>query len=134
MSQENVDVVLRCLGGWNDGAMEVWLQGAHPEVEWHSAIARRVEGSDAVRRGHQEMRQFWDDWHSVWNLTIHIEETRDLGDTVVALGRMRTRGEASGVDLESPVGYVFEFEDGMARRVTAYMGHTEALSAVGLPD
>ena len=134
MSQENVEAVLRTLRGWNDGAMEVWLGDAHPEVEWRSAIARQVEGSDAVHRGHGEMRQFWEEWHSVWSLTIHVSETRDLGDTVVALGRMCTRGDASGVDLESPVGYVFEFEGGLARRVTAYMGHAEALEAVGLPE
>ena len=37
MSQENVDAVLSCLRGWNDGAIEVWLRDAHPKVE-----ARRV--------------------------------------------------------------------------------------------
>ena len=80
------------------------------------------------------MRQFWEEWHSVWNLTLDISETHDLGDTVVALGRMRTRGEASGVDLESPIGYVFEFDNGLARRVSAYLVHTEALEAAGLRE
>ena len=134
MSRENVEAVLRALRGWNDGAVEAWLQDVHPKAEWRSAIARRMEGSDAVHRGHRELRQFWEEWHSVWDVTIQVAETRDLGDTVVALGRMRTRGEASGVDLESPVGYVFVFEDGLVRKATAFMGHAEALEAVGLSE
>ena len=87
-----------------------------------------------MRRGTAEMRRFWDEWHAVWDMTIDITETRDLGDTVVALGRMRTRGEASGVNLESPVGYVFEFDGPLARRVRAYRDEAEALEAVGLSE
>ena len=80
------------------------------------------------------MRAFWDEWHSVWDIHIEIAETRDLGDTVVALGPMRTRGEASGIGLESPVGYVFEFEGDLARIVRAYLTPAEALEAVGLSE
>jgi ketosteroid isomerase-like protein len=134
MSQENVDAVRTCLDGWNRGDVEAWLRDAHPEIEWYSAVSRAVEGADTRRRGLAEMRAFWDEWHSVWDLHIDIAETRDLGDTVLALGSMRTRGEASGIDLESPVGYVFEFEGRLARKVSAYRDHAEALEAVGLRE
>ena len=79
------------------------------------------------------MRRFWDDWHSVWNLKIDAAEIRDLGDlgdTVVVLGRMQARGEASGVNPEQPVAYVYEFEGGLARRVRAYLDPQLALEAV----
>jgi hypothetical protein len=47
---------------------------------------------------------------------------------------MRTRGEASGIDLESPVAYVFEFDGHLARKVSAYRNHAEGLGAVGLSE
>jgi hypothetical protein len=47
-------------------------------------------------------------WHALWDVTIEVTEVRHLGDTVLALARLRTHGEVSGVDLESPIAYVFE--------------------------
>jgi ketosteroid isomerase-like protein len=134
MSQENVEAVRRCLDGWNRGDFEAWGRDAHPEVEWYSSVSRALEGGESARQGLAEMRAFWDEWHSVWDLHIEIAETRDLGDIVVALGTMRTRGEASGIGLESPVGYVFEFEGDLARIVRAYRTRAEALAAVGLSE
>jgi ketosteroid isomerase-like protein len=132
MSKENVATVRRSLDGWNRGDVNAWLQSPHPEIEFISAIARQVEGDETVWRGPVEMRRFWDEWHSVWNLSIEVSEIRDLGDTVVALGRIQTRGKASGVELESPVAYVFEFDGGLTRKVRAYLNQSEALQAVGL--
>jgi hypothetical protein len=54
------------------------------------------------------MRRFWDEWHSIWDLSIELSEIRDLGDTVIVLGGIKARGKASGVELESPVAYVFQ--------------------------
>ncbi len=134
MSQENVEIVRRSLDGWNRGDFDAWLQTPHPEMEFSSAIAREMEGDATVRRGPAQMRQFWDEWHSVWNLSIDVEEVCDLGDTVVALGCFQARGKASGVELESPVAYVFEFEAGLIRTVRAYLSTSEALEAVGLAE
>src|SRR5687768_13798957 len=91
------------MDGWNRGDVDAWLRAAHQEVEFSSEILKRVEGDETVLRGTAELRRFWDEWHSVWNLTIDVSEIRDLGDTVVALGRIRTRGKASGIDLEGPL-------------------------------
>jgi ketosteroid isomerase-like protein len=134
MSQENMELVQRSFQAWNRGDVDAWLESAHPEVEWSSAIARRMEGDTTVYRGRAQMRQFWDEWHSVWDLTIDLSEFRDLGETVVALGSMRAHGKMSGIDIESPVAYVFELERGLGRRVRAYLDHAEALEAVGLSE
>jgi ketosteroid isomerase-like protein len=132
MSRENVDAVRRCLDGWNRGDVDAWLETAHPEVEFVSEIATGMEGDEAVLRGVAELHQYWNDWHSIWNLKIEPGEMRDLGETVLVLGRLRARGEASGVSLEQPVAYVFEFDGGLARRVRAYLDPQVALEAVGL--
>jgi ketosteroid isomerase-like protein len=134
MSTENVQAVRRSLDGWNRGDVDAWLQSPHPEIEFISAIARQVEGEETVWRGPGGLRRFWDEWHAVWNLTIEISDIRDLGDTVVAIGRIETRGNASGVELESPVAYVFEFDGGLTRKVRAYLDPGEALQAVGVSE
>ena len=134
MSRENVKRVRRSVDGWNRGDLDAWMEPAHPEVEWSSEVARRVEGSDTVYRGKAGLRRFWNEFHSVWDLKIDISETRDLGDTVVALGKVRTRGAASRIDLEQPIAYVFEFDGGLARRIRAYFDSEQALEAAGLRE
>src|SRR3954447_23541890 len=127
MSQEKVDVVRRSLDGWNCAYFDSWGQNAHPDIEFWSAITRLTAGSDVRWRGIEEMRRYWDEWHSLWDLHVEVDEIRDLGETVVAFGRMTTRGKASGSELASPVAYVFEFERARFRRVSAYLEHTDAL-------
>ena len=130
MSQANVDVLLQSFDGWNRGDVEAWLERAHPDIEWISAISRQVEGSSTVYRGHAGLRRYWDEWHELWSVAIHLTETVDLGDTVVAIGDLRTHGGASGIDLERPIAFVFEFgADGLVRRAQAYFDPDEALAA-----
>jgi ketosteroid isomerase-like protein len=130
MSQENVDKVRASLDAWNRGDVDGWLKAAHPEVEWVSEVAQRMEGSDTVYRGDAELRRFWDEWHSLWNVVIDVTEFLDAGDTVVALANVRARGDASGVNVETPIAYVFQFEDGLVRRARAYFDRQEALDSV----
>jgi ketosteroid isomerase-like protein len=134
MSQENVAKVRASLDAWNRGDVDGWLAAAHPEIEWVSEVAQRMEGSETVYRGDAELRRFWDEWHALWDVVIEITETLDAGDTVVAMANVRAHGDASGVDLETPIAYVFQFEDGLVRRARAYFDQQEALSAVGLPS
>ncbi len=77
------------------------------------------------------MRRYWDEWHTVWDVTIEVTETRDLGETVLALAQLHTRGRGSGIDVDQPVAFVFEFEDGLARRVRAYLDPQQAIEAAG---
>jgi ketosteroid isomerase-like protein len=133
MSQEHVDAVRRSLDGWNRDDFEACVAMAHPEIEWVSEVSQRMSGSQTVYRGVDGLRRFWDDWRDVWAVSIDVTETFDLGDTVVALARTLARGRATGVEMEQPVAYVFEFEDGMARRVRSYLDPDRALDAVGLP-
>jgi ketosteroid isomerase-like protein len=132
MSRENVEAVRANMDAWNRGDVDAWVQASHPDVEWSSQVARRLEGPETVYRGKAGLRRYWAEWHAVWDLTIEITELRDLGDTVLAIGRVRTHGEASGVDLDQEVAYVYEFEGGLARKIRSYFDLQEALAAVGL--
>ena len=134
MSQENVEAVRRGLDRWNRGDVDAWLESAHPDIEWVSEVAMRMEGAATSFSGPAGMRRYWDEWRAVWNVTIDVYETRDLGDIVLAMARVRTRGEASGIDIERRVAYVFRFDDGLVRKARAYLDPQEALEAVGLSE
>ena len=135
MSQESIEAVRRLIDAWNRGDVDSWLKTAHPDVEWSSAVLRQVEGSEAASyRGHEELRRFWDEWHELWDLTIEPSDIRDLGEAVLVLARMHTRGNVSGVDLDREVGYVIEVDDGLIRKARAYLSAEAALEAAGLSE
>ena len=104
----------------------------HPEIEWFSEMTRRMEGAEAVYRGTDGMRRYWADWHAVWDVALDISDFRDLGDTVVALGRIQAHGGASGVDLDGPIAFVFEFDGPLVRKARSYLDHDAALADAGL--
>jgi ketosteroid isomerase-like protein len=136
MSQENVEIVRRCLDAWNRGDFDGWMDSSHshPEIEWSSEVTMRMEGSETVFRGRDGLRKYWDEWHSLWDVRIDPTEIRDLGGTVLVIAQTRTQVEASGIDIEGPVAYVFEFEGSLARRVRSYLDPSRALEAVGLSE
>jgi ketosteroid isomerase-like protein len=134
MSQENVKAMHRLIDAWKAGDRDAWLALSHPDIEWSSGIIRQVEGGDAVIRGRAEVGQFWDDWRALWDLDVEVSEFRDLGDTVLVLAQLRTRGKSSGAEVERSVGYIIEFEDGLIRRARAYLRPEEALQAAGLSE
>ena len=132
MSAQNVEVVRRCLDAWDRDDLDAGLPTFHPAAELVSSIAAQVEGIEAVWRGRAEIRGFWEEWRAVWRLWVEIAEIRDLGDTVVAFGHIQAHGKGSGVQLESPVAYVCELDQGLIRKMHAYLNQDEALEAAGL--
>jgi ketosteroid isomerase-like protein len=132
MSQENVAATRALLDAWNRGDLDAVLEPAHPDIEFTSDVVRRLEGSEGLYRGTEQMRKFWDEFRGVWALTIDVSEIRDLDDTVLVLAEGQVRGSASGIDLESPLAYVLEFDGGLIRKGRVYLDQAEALDAVGL--
>ena len=67
---------------------------------------------------------------------IHLgySEIRDLGDRVVGVGRIRTRGKHSGVVTEMDFGTVTDMKNGKAIRIWTYLDPKEALEAAGLSE
>jgi ketosteroid isomerase-like protein len=63
-----------------------------------------------------------------------VGEVRDLDDKVVVLGSVHTRGQASGVELDSPVGFVASFQDGRVIRLEVFVDPAKALEAAGLSE
>jgi ketosteroid isomerase-like protein len=112
-----------------EAGLELW----HPDCEWHPYFSAEVEGSSGYR-GHDGMRQWFRDTDEMFSsVNWEVDKVRDLGDDrVLALGRLRATGRQSGVEVNSPIGQLFEFRDGRVLRGWAYLSHEEARLAAGL--
>jgi ketosteroid isomerase-like protein len=68
-------------------------------------------------------------------LELTVQEFRDVGDNcVLALGQIRARGQATGIEFETPIGMAVTIRDGKIVRSVDYLSHAEALKAVGLEE
>jgi ketosteroid isomerase-like protein len=122
----STQVVLRNLDAWERGDFDAWLDTTAPDVEWYSEVAGRVEGSDGRYLGHDGLRRYWDEWRSVWNVQIEVDEFREEAETVLALGRVHARGEGSGVGLEGPLALLFRLREGLITMGRAYFDTAQA--------
>jgi ketosteroid isomerase-like protein len=135
MSHENVEQTYRGLDAYNRRDVEALLATVDPEVEWSTAFPVLLGGDATVYRGHDGIREMFRDFDDVLD-EIHVEysEVRDLGDRVVAIGRIRTRGKGSGAVTESPFAAVTDVKNGKGVRVRTYLDPQEALEAAGLSE
>lgn len=135
MSQENVESFKRADEAFKRGDIEATLEELDPELEWHPGMAALLGGETTVYRGHEGYRELRRDIDETFaEVDTDFSEIRDLGERVLAIGRIRTRGKASGAETESPYCLLAEYKDGKAFRVWTYLEHGEALEAAGLSE
>ncbi len=61
-------------------------------------------------------------------------ELRDLGDSIVWLGRAQMRGGASHIELDQEFAVHFLVREGKIVRLRGFLAWQEALEAAGLED
>jgi len=137
MSEENVEVVRRLLGGFqarfehgNYGrGFELGLVA--DDYEW-VLEGESFEGR-SVWRGREEWVEFMRLWTEQFDdFSFRVERLIDAGgDRVVALVHQSGTGKESGVPVEWDNGLLFELRDGRPVRATNYTSHAEALEAAG---
>jgi len=109
-------------------------------VEFRPALAVLLGGKQTVFRGHQGVRDLIQEEDEALSMyQLEVSEIRDLGDRVLAIGRIRARGRESGAEIESPFYVLTESKgtkgkDTRATRITTYLDLKEALEAVGLRE
>jgi ketosteroid isomerase-like protein len=130
MSQENVEFAQSVFSRWNAGERMFADEEIHPDVILLSRIlGKAVRGREGVRRYLREIDDQFDEW------TMAIDDWRDRGDCVVALGHVRLHGRRSGVTLDQPVGILFEIRGRQLCRFETFPGEPgEALKAAGLEE
>jgi ketosteroid isomerase-like protein len=136
MSQENVEAVWRGVQAWNTDDLDAALAELHPDVEWHPSLEPAFEGKATTFKGHDGARRAWAEYHGEMfeRLTIQVEEIRDLGESVLLLGRFTVTGRATHIEFDSEVGQLITFRDGKVATVHDYLSHREALEAAGLEE
>jgi ketosteroid isomerase-like protein len=133
MSQQNVEIVRAGFEAGNRRDVEGFLSYVGPEFELRSAIISGAEGK--VYRGHDGARRWIADSEETFEeVRFEVSEFRDLGDRVLALGRVRARGRESGVELDSPTGWLCTVLAGKVVRVDGFLSREDALEAAGRSD
>ena len=135
MSRENVEAFKRGLEAGNRGDVETLLEELDSEIEWLSALHTLLGGDRTVFRGHDGVREMIGDLYEAFGeIHIEISEIRDLGDRLVAIGRTRARGKASGAETETPLAMLTEVKNGKTISIRGYLDPKEALEAAGLSE
>jgi ketosteroid isomerase-like protein len=136
MSQENVETIRRAHQAWEADDLEAFLAELHPDVEWHPSIEPALEGRATTYLGHEGVRRAWVEYRgeAFGRLTAQIEEIRDLGNSVLVLGRFAVTGRATRIELDNEVGLILTFRDGRIASSHDYLSHQEALEAAGLEE
>jgi ketosteroid isomerase-like protein len=118
MSQADVEGFKRATEASNRRDYEAVLKEFDPEVEWRPTLLSSLEGRPTVYRGGERVREWFRDVEELFSeLQTEFSEIRDLGDRIVAIGTIRTRGRESGAETESPIACVTEYKNGKATRI-----------------
>jgi ketosteroid isomerase-like protein len=132
VSEANVDLARRAFDAFAARDAAAVLEVMDEEVEFLPVTANLTTGG-VPYRGHDGMRRYFDDVGRVWDeLRVYPSEYRDLGETVVALGRIHGRG--GGMIIDRPTGWVWRCRAGKIVFGRVYASHEEALRAAGLGD
>ena len=133
-------VVLRrsvCVGqaAYNRREFEALLPLYHRDVEVRSPKEWvRLGDFDSVYHGHEGLLRFYRQWADAWaDNWAEPQELIDLGDRLVLLGEIGTRGEASGIEVGRRYAMLWQLRGGKVVGEQVFTDPAEALEAVGLP-
>ena len=126
----NAKVTERLIAAFNDGDLDAALDCLDPEVEL-LPIRAQLDGTSYL--GHDGYRRVVADFAADWEgLGLSQQTLHERNDRIVAVGRLHARGKASGIDLDVPLGLLYEFRDGRVSRISSFSDPAEALAAAGI--
>ena len=133
MSEENVEAARQLIQAFNRRDLAAMTESFDLEIEWTPGGPAAVER--AVYRGREQVSDgfvaTWEAWE-VFHLEGH--QARDLGDSILWLGRAQLKGGASHTELDQEFAVRFLFEGSKIVRIDGFRTWREALEAAGLPE
>ena len=132
MSQENVEMVRRALEEWNRGERSE----ARVRAFWHSDVEflPRRSATEGPYRGIDGVERFIADTDETFEKFEQHYEVLDLGERLLAWGKLHVRARGSGIETDIPTGAILEFRDGKIVRWEDFGSKEKALEAVGLTE
>jgi ketosteroid isomerase-like protein len=102
-----------------------------PAVEFHEDPSFPEAG---VYTGIEDVRAYFDRFSDSFDeITFRVEDVIGLGEgRALGLYELTTRGEGSGATVTSHPGWLFEFRDGRAIRIDAWLDRETALRNAGV--
>lgn len=130
MSRANVEIVRRQVEAFNRRDPDAMAADWHAEGTWEPASVAPVEGRPYV--GPDGIRTFLEDYVETWD-DFHLDYASfiDLGERVLALGKIEVRHRDSQVPISRPHAMLYEFRYGQIIRLRSYLDHAEARAAAG---
>jgi ketosteroid isomerase-like protein len=111
MSQANVELASQVMDALRRRDLSLVIALTDPEFEWHSFFAELGDGG--VYRGHDGTRQYMRDLTDAWEIVrADVDDRIGVGDLAVLVGRIHYRGRSSGIETETPAGWMLKFRHG----------------------
>jgi ketosteroid isomerase-like protein len=125
----NLDLVRSAFEAFDVGDAESVVATLHPEVECHVSPRMMNAGTWHGVDGYLEMASAWfEAWEDLHYEVVELEAPDDRH--VLATLRQIGTGRGSGVPVEMDVFFLFEAEDGRARRLHIYPDRESAEAAI----
>src|SRR2546425_2377762 len=129
MSQENVERMRAVMEAFNQGdgkTFDDFLASDAEIVPVRAALEGTIyRGPDAGTQYCTAVDQSWE------NLRWEVEEIRDGGEQVLALGHIRGEGRDSGVAIDARAGWLAHFSEGRIAKFQTFANRDDALQAAG---
>jgi ketosteroid isomerase-like protein len=134
MSQENVELVREHFEGVNRRDWESVMAAYADDVVL--LVQDNVAPDAGIFRGRDAVGRWFGDWFRVFgkDYRFEVEETRSVGDHVLAVARHHGHGRTSGAAVEQTTINVYTLRGAKVARLEIYNDRAEALKAVGLEE
>ena len=87
-------------------------------------------------RGHEGLFRAVEGWFepSEWVTVGEPEQVIDAGDHLVSIHKARTKARHTGIEIDTPLIYLWTLRDGKVIQIRAFVDENEALEAAGLAE
>jgi ketosteroid isomerase-like protein len=130
MAHGNIELARDLFDRWAKRDYDGLMSVSKSDVEIYSRFAslggEPYRGREGLRRWIAEIEA------TFGRFDVSTDDFRDLEDRVLILGSIHLQGKGSGIEMDQPMGWLFELEDGKLARMRFYSSHAEALEASGL--
>ncbi len=133
MSKRNVELNYQVIDAFNRRDLDAFLALNDLDVEFVPAL-RGVEGGDSFR-GHEGVRLWWEDLHSVFHdFRVEVVEVVIVGDVTVSRLCIRGRGTDSNAPIEQTNWQATAWLNGKVIWWRTFRSEAKALEAAGLRE